>query len=368
MDHFTLSAKGISVTLDLAVGHLVELAVERDGRTVKPLHRAPWIEETLPDGISPGLARLSGDFLCAPFSASDVEAAPAHGWTANSDWVAVKSGPIEGGFRASFRLKRKVMGASVTKVLTLRDEHAFLYQEHLFSGGSGAISMAHHVMTAMADGGKLACSAKRFAMSTPDPLEPDPERGRYGLLYPGRSSSLSAFPTADGDTANLLDYPLGDGEEDFVTLVERYGTGLGWTALSRNAEQDVVLTLKNRWTFPVTMLWYSNGGRDYAPWNGRHRGVLGIEDGRASPLGHAASIGENALRKADIDTSFDLDPNETVRVRHALGALPLSGDSPRVAGLSAENGVMTLTLENGVTGQFLFDDGFLVSYIPGTGF
>ena len=50
---------------------------------------------------------------------------------------------------AVFRLRRKVMGATVDKILTLRDDHPFLYQEHVFSGGSGAISVAHHPMTAM---------------------------------------------------------------------------------------------------------------------------------------------------------------------------------------------------------------------------
>ena len=72
MDELTFRARGISVTVDLAVGHLAGLTVEAGGRLLQPLHRAPWIDEPdLPEGIADGLRRLSGDFLCAPFSTSD---------------------------------------------------------------------------------------------------------------------------------------------------------------------------------------------------------------------------------------------------------------------------------------------------------
>jgi hypothetical protein len=71
MDTLTIKAKGISVTVDLTVGHLAEIVVDIDGRRLKPLHRAPWIDEpreTLPQNLPAGTVRLSGDFLCAPFS------------------------------------------------------------------------------------------------------------------------------------------------------------------------------------------------------------------------------------------------------------------------------------------------------------
>ena len=46
------------------------------------------------------------------------------------------------------------------------------------------------------------------------------------------------------------------------------------------------------------MLWFSNGGRDYPPWNGRHVGVLGIEEGRSyAAYGHAASAADNPLTR-----------------------------------------------------------------------
>ncbi|WP_457150159.1 hypothetical protein [Mesorhizobium sp. P5_C1] len=355
----TIKAKGISVSLDLTVGHIADMVVDGGGRKLKPLHRAPWIDEpreTLPKDLPEGTVRLSGDFLCAPFSRSDVEEAPLHGWPANSAWDVTDSAATNDGWRASFRLRHKVMGATVDKILTLRDDHPFLYQEHVFSGGHGAISVAHHPMTAMTGGGKLAFSPKRFAATLDDPLEPDPARGRFMLAYPARSTDLSHFPAAGGGTLDLTQYCMDDRREDFVTLVEADHGGPGWTALARQAEGDLVLVLKNPAELPITMLWLSNAGRDYAPWSGRHRGVLGIEDGRAS-VGHAASIGDNWLKREGVATAFALREGHSVSFRHVIGAMPLSGGEPPQA-VTTANGRMRLAAGSS-TWEVPFDSDFL---------
>ncbi len=360
MDTITIRAKGISVSIDLAVGHLADLAVEAGGRVLRPLHRAPWIDEprgTLPANLPGGVLRLSGDFLCAPFSLSDVEEAPLHGWPANSAWDLVDDSPLADGRRAVFRLRRKVMGATVEKVLVLRDGHPFLYQEHAFIGGAGAVSVAHHAMTAMRDGGRLAFSPKRLAATSDEPLEPDPARGRFVLAYPARAHDLSRFPAADGGTVDLTDYRMDSRHEDFVTLVEADHDGPGWTAVARRAENDLVLVLKNPAELPVTMLWFSNGGRDYAPWSGRHIGVLGIEDGR-SAVGHAASLGDNWLKRESVPTAFTLAEGRAVSFRHVIGAVPRAGREPP-ASLAAEAGRMRLSAADGATRDIPFDGAFL---------
>jgi hypothetical protein len=360
MDTVTIAARGISVSLDLAVGHIAKMAIEADGRILEPLHRAPWIEEpreTQPPGLPEGVIRLSGDFLCAPFSVADVEKAPLHGWPANSPWAVVESAAIEGGWRATFRLTRTVMGATVEKTLTLRDGHPFLYQEHAFVGGQGAISVAHHTMTVMKDGGRLAFSPKRVAATPADATEPDPARGRYLLAYPARTHDLAAFPAAAGGTTDLTDYRMDRRHEDFVTLVEAGHGGPGWTAVARRAEKDLVLVLKNPADLPVTMLWISNGGRDYAPWNGRHRGVLGIEDGRAA-IGHAASLGDNWLKREGVPTAFDLAEGRRIAFRQVVGAVPLDGGEPPLS-VTVRPRHLELAFADGGTRDIPHDGGFL---------
>ena len=356
----TIKAQGISVSVDPAVGHLAALAIEADGRLLKPLHRAPWIDEPrelLPENLPEGVARLSGDFLCAPFSRSDIEQAPLHGWPANSAWDLLDSHATDNGWRAAFRLRRKVMGAMVDKILTLRDGDPFLYQEHVFTGGSGAISVAHHAMTVMAGGGRLAFSPKRLAATSDAPLEPDPARGRFLLAYPARSADPGHFPAAGGGTVDLGHYRMDRRHEDFVTLVEADHGGPGWTAVAREAEADLVLVLKNPAELPVTMLWISNGGRDYAPWNGRHRGVLGIEDGRAA-VGHAASLGDNWLKREGVATAFDLGESRSIAFRQVIGAVPLSGGRPP-RDVIAVNGRLRIVAADGPVREVPFDSDFL---------
>jgi hypothetical protein len=358
MDTVTFEAKGISVALDLTVGHIAAMRIEAGGRTLTPLHRAPWIDEPadrLPPDLPEGVVRLSGDFLCAPFSRSDVEEAPLHGWPANSGWDLLDSAATADGWRARFRLRRTVMGATVEKTLALRDHHPFLYQEHAFFGGSGAISVAHHAMTVMREGGRLAFSPKRLATTLADPLEPDPARGRYLLAYPARATDLSRFPTVDGGTPDLREDGAEPDREDFVTLVEADHGGPGWTAVAREAEADLVLVLKNPAELPVTMLWMSNGGRDYAPWSGRHRGVLGIEDGRTA-IGHAASIGDNWLKREGVATAFDLGGH--VSFRQVIGALPLAAGKPPER-ITSESGCLRLVLPDGAVREIPFDGDFL---------
>jgi len=362
MSACSFSAKGISVGVDLSVGAIAYLIIDHDGKVVRPLHRAPWIKEppdSLPPDISPGLSRLSGDFLCAPFGTSDIEPAPGHGWTANAPWTIVSSAAIAGGWLVRLRLSRPVMGATVDKVLTVRDDHPFLYQQHDFVGGEGEISVAHHPMTRMADGGRLSFSPKRFAETPANPLEPDAARGRYLFAYPAHTEDLTRLPARNGGTVDLTHYRAGDRREDFVALVEAEHGGPGWTALARTAEDDLVLVLKNPAELPVTMLWISNGGRDYAPWNGRHIGVLGIEDGRAV-AGHAASAGDNALKRQGVPTTFRLHPDRTVSFRHVLGARGLGNGATPPLRVSTEPSRLVMHFADGKEIATPFDGTFLV--------
>lgn len=358
MDSLSFAAAGISVSVDLTVGHIAALEIEREGRRLAPLHRAPWVDEpdTWPADIAAGLARLSGDFLCAPFSANDIDPAPGHGWPGNSRWEVVDSAPVEGGWRAHLRLARPVMGAVVEKLLTLRDGHPFLYQEHAFIGGEGRLPAAHHPMTRMAGRGSLSFSPKRLALTLDQPLEP----GRHALAYPARIQDLGAFPARDGGTVDLAAWPLGSRNEDFLTLIEAAHGGFGWTAVARDAEADLLLVLKDPADLPITMLWISNGGRDQAPWNGRHVGVLGVEDGRTA-VGHAASLGDNPLARLGVPTAFDLVPDGRVSFRHVIGAVPWSGRAPRSL---AADGATLVAAGEGAEAALPFDRAFLGKPAP----
>lgn len=332
----TIEAHGIRATLDLAVGHIRELMVERDGRQVAPLHSAPWLEEAHTADTPAHLQRLSGDFLCAPFGLSDVDGSPAHGWPANSAWRHLETRTVDGGRQARFELEKRVMGARVVKELTLRDDHPFLYQRHLFQGGEGAVSVGLHMMVSLPQGGHLSFSPKRFIETSTDPLEADPLKGRSALAYPARFNDLKKAPLADGGTANLSCYPFDRNHEDCVMMPEAPGRELAWGAALRHREADLVLSLKRPEDFPSTLLWMSNGGRYYSPWNSRHRGVLGMEEVRTYLLaGHTASIEPNDYSEQGIPTSISLTPSGEIDLRQAIGIMPVPAGWDRVTEVEA---------------------------------
>ena len=358
-----IQAAGVALTVDLAVGHIRGFTVEAGGRRLTPLHTAPWVDDPAimdDPAIQPNLKYLSGDFFCAPFAANDVElGAPSHGWPANSPWRVLDEERSGGRVSARFELEKPVMGARLTKEITLRDGHPFAYERHAFTGGSGAVSAASHAMTHFASAGRLSFSPKAFAELPETPQETDPARGRSLFAAGKRFIDLGELPLADGTTADLHRYPVAEGHEDFVMLVEAAGSPLGWAAAVRPDAGDIMLSLKNPADFPVTFLWFSNGGRFYPPWNGRHLGVLGIEEGRAySAYGHAASVAPNPLSEAGIPTSLALSPEGSVAVRHVIGGVPLPEGWSRVVDIHRDGDKLVIKGDGGEA-EVPFDGEFL---------
>ncbi len=338
-----------AVAVDPKVGNLRALTFQAGDRTLSPLHAAPWLDEpaqALPADLSPVERHLSGDFLCAPFGGTDDPDIPPHGWPANSTWSLTARSPGA----ASFVLDRPVFGATVRKTVRLSIDAPLLYQTHTFEGGTGETTFAHHPMVRLERGGRLFLSPKRLAISDESVLEPGRNRIAAGI----QSSDLTALASADGGTVDLTRLPIGDRSEDFIALIEADGSGLGWTAIIREAEDDIVFVLKDPAVMPLTMLWHSNAGRDYAPWNGRHTGVIGIEDGRAAGAGGMnAARGDNPIRAAGVPTTIKLSEGVTHTIVHVIGSVPREGwtrvDAIAVSGdtltLRGDGGARTLALD-----------------------
>jgi hypothetical protein len=346
MDRFhTLALGHNKVVLDTAVGHIRSLEIEADGRTIAPLHTAPWVGDGPIDPNSvtaPVEQALSGDFLCAPFCANDIEDGPIHGWPANAPWGVAGVKADTASATAEYTLSRDVLRAKVTKTLAFRAGEPFLYMTHSFAGGTGHIPIGHHAMIRVSGTAALSFSPKRVFFTPDGAPEPDPKRGRSLFTYPATGDDPSKVPLADGGTVDMATYPVAQRHEDIVSLAEAADSTVGWTAAVRDAEDDIVLLIKDARVFPCTNLWMSNGGRDYAPWNGRHIGVLGLEDTRSyGTAGHRASINPNPLSDAGTPTSFAL--NTSPVLRYAVGAIPRPPGWTRIANLEPSGDMLVLT-------------------------
>lgn len=325
-----IKAHGIRFGFDARTGQLDGFTVEDQGRTIAPLHRAPWVgtDEAMPPGEAPLMATLGGDFFCAPFGSSE-GGSSLHGWPANSRWAVVAESA--GLLRAV--LGRPVMGATLVKELSVLDGHPFVYQRHVFIGGTGRLPVSNHANLSLPNGGLIRTSPKSAWETPPTPQESDPARGRSGLRYPARSQDPRSFPGVEGPV-DLTRYPWFPQHEDFVVGIEARGHRLGWTAVTRRAEGDLYLSLRNAHELPMSMFWHSNGGRDYPPWSGRHFGCLGVEEGAADHMlgvpGEADLSGPGALT---------LTPSGLTEVRHVIGAIAWPSGEPVADITPTETGI-----------------------------
>jgi hypothetical protein len=333
--------------IDPAVGNIPLWQVS--GR--HPLHAAPWRDEPEVQD-APGIAlvdkRLAGDFFCMPFGRDDVHPEhPIHGPTANAPWDLVAQDVAV----ARFAHSTGVLGAHVTKEVRLVGP--CLLQTHVIEGGSGEVTFAHHPMARMAEGGRLSFSPKRATLT-----DPAPQHAGHNLWSLKQLRGDLHLDCDDGSQWDLRTYPAGHVVEDFCILAEARGRTLGWTCLMRNAEDDLLLVLKDVRTMPVTMLWISNGARDFAPWNGRHRGVLGIEDGCAmGGEGLRAARAENRLTAMGVPTVIALGPRHVIR--HAMVSLPRPPGWSELREVRLAKGTLTLTEMGGGTVSVPFPEGHL---------
>ena len=352
-ERLRLCVADAGVEIDPARGVLTGLWFETDvvaqggagaRRRIAPLHRAHWVGEPVPEGLAPVERGLEGDFLSAPFGRDDLQpGGPIHGPAANSRWEVLDHRETAEAALLRLCLQAPVRGAVLEKELRLFAGTPFLFQTHRIHGGEGALSLAHHPMLRFAGGGRLCFSAKRAAL-TASRVEPG-----HRLQPAARGTDLQALPGVAGplDLGGFPDWP--PGHEDFLTLVEAPGARLGWTAALRRAERDLVLVLKDPARLPVTMLWLSNGGRQAAPWDGRHLGVIGIEDACAAgdEGNRAAASGANRIAAEGVATALPLAPGRSHVTFQAIGALPLPAGWTGVAEVAAGGGRLTIRPEGG---------------------
>jgi hypothetical protein len=296
--------------------HLDDVAFVVGGFTVRPMHTSPWEHEALPADLEPILRVLRGDFLCAPFGASDVLPTErrSHGLPANGTWrLATQSAQA-----LELTLDGDVMGATITGRYEVKSGHAVVYQRHIVAGGSGRIPIAHHAMLKAEPPLRLAFGPHVWA-GTPGTAPETPPDGRSILRYPQEIVDLTRGQLADGGPADLTSYPFAEGHEDLWMVATDGTSPFGWTAAT-SPEGWVWFAIKDCRVLPATVLWLSNGGRSYAPWSSRHRHVIGIEEARSYfASGHAASIADNPLSRRGIPTAFDLAPERRIVINYLFG-------------------------------------------------
>jgi hypothetical protein len=97
-------------------------------------------------------------------------------------------------------------------------------------------------------------------------------------------------------------------------------------------QRYVWFAIKDPRVLASTILWHSNGGRHYPPWNGRHRRVLGLEEVTSYfHFGLAESAAPNPVSRSGVPTVVQLNPDHPLAVNYVMGvaAVPRGFDVVR---------------------------------------
>jgi hypothetical protein len=353
----------MNVTFDITRvgGHLGPVRFHLGRHIVEPFSTAPWCGQPEADKLIPLLRVLRGDFFALPFGAGPAwrgEAHPPHGESANATWKV----PLATSGRLVATLRTRVRAGQITKMIEARLGETNLYQSHVLTGFTGEMSLGHHAMLDFTRNGpgRIATSKVRLAQVLPVPFE-NPVQGGYTCLKTGAwFRRLAHVPLAAGGHADLTRYPAREGFDDLVMLQHQDAADFAWTAVVFPEKKFIWFSLKNPAHLASTILWHSNGGRHYPPWNGRYRGVLGVEDVTAYfHLGLAASVQANPWKQKGVPTSLALGRRESTRIPYIMGVAPLTDGFDTVRTIERTATGIRLTAASGTRIEHAVDTTFL---------
>jgi hypothetical protein len=328
-----------------------------DGRKVSPYALAPWLPSEV-DAATPVLLReLRGDFFCFPFGPQ--AEGPPHGETANASWELLERSAAA----LVLGLDARDTGARVVKTLSLRAGETAVYIEHKISGAEGRFNYGTHPIL------DFSGVAEREARISTSPIAwgsvypgvfSDPHDGAFGALLPGAEfETLEAVPLASGGATDVSRYPARAGSDDLVMVANDPAHGpFAWTAAL--VDGYVWFCLKNPRDFPATLLWLSNGGRLAAPWNGRHRCRLGLEEVCSHFSDGVETSRRDLLAARGLATSRQFTPDETVRLAVVQAVAAVPGGFGRVVAITAGAAGVSVEGEFGATVEVPLDWQFVL--------
>lgn len=319
-------------------GMLAPVQFDMGDRVIQPFSVAPWCDESIdaPEVIQ----ALRGDFFCLPFGNDEApflgETHPLHGEPANGEWQFDNVS----GSTLDLVFESKVRPSKTYK--TVRCGDGVVYHRNTVLGLNGPMCYGLHAMLAFNSPGLLAFSSVLHPQVFPGQFENAAQGGYSCLAIDHPFRSLEFAPLAAGGTTDLTSYPAREGYEDLVQFAADPVERLAWAAVTFQEERYAYFQLKNSRVLNSTLLWFSNGGRHYAPWSGRHRGVLGIEEVTSYfHLGLRGSVSPNTFQAEGVKTFRDCHPSDPLDVRSIFGVLDVPEGFERVAAVvPSSNGVV----------------------------
>ncbi|MGI5920066.1 MAG: hypothetical protein ACOX8N_10560 [Christensenellales bacterium] len=290
-------------------GGMVTGEFDLGGKWVNPFYSHPWPEYTGGDL----LGFLKGDFVCVPFGNKSCSPIPGyaaeeafsekeypHGYSSNGKWELQRcsgdSAEVVIRYTDSVvdRVEREIAFLDGKKGISIKNRVAVKENTRLPIG-------AHPIFRLPEKPGMAKLTVPKTDLIHTYPVKTD----ETSILKTNATASdIRSMPLAEGGSIDLTSLPLAQHTEEVLMLA---GAAEGRVCLE-NYEEGYRAVLEFDYVkVPNFLLWISNRGRQFAPWNGCNL-CLGIEPVvSAFDFGTAISRSDNALAKQGVKTCVSIE-------------------------------------------------------------
>ena len=296
-----------------------------DGRAIRPFMVAPWSDHSREDWEAteaPLLKRLRGDWVCLPFGLpgkprTDLDARwlvgldanleppdPAqHGTCSNAPWRLEQAEPRA--LSMSFTPDARLPISRIERRYVVADGKPDIRVEtRVVARASCELQWGVHPTFRLPETPgtfEIAFGGKVKVLTYPGVFE----KGVSRVAHAQVCDSLEAVPMLDGGTQSFASLPLPFDDEELILVAGHNGEA----RLTNRAEGYRVVMEWDPDVFPGVLLWVSNRGRRFPPWNGRFLG-LGVEPVCAPfDLGYAHAVNpKSPMRALGVPTATRFSP------------------------------------------------------------
>jgi len=310
-----------------------------DNRAVQPFSVAPWIQDpkALLDTIPPILQNMRGEWPCVPFgvpelrtdlptewlqgldSVESINDAFVHGFSANHVWTDLSTSSQEVALAIEYPSGHPVR--KLSRNISVSNNNRLDFDLVIETDGPVDLPIGlHSVFKLPSTTGRAKLVVDSFQRAHTFPVAVEANRS---ILEPNRQvADLERVLRLDGRSVDLTRLPLADHTEELVLLELSEGT-----VKLQNYDElyEVVFTWDIK-QFPSCLLWISNCGREFYPWNKRFQ-AIGIEPiAAAFDLGviHSRNV-SSPLQKMAIKTSCSLTGHDRFSYQIAVNSIGAQG-------------------------------------------
>jgi hypothetical protein len=297
-----------------------------DGRSVAPFQIAPWASEKDWPELPGILRRLRGEWPCVPFG-SDADRPAQDGWPASQASKTVDQFPH--GYSANNAWQfQEATTSSVSLFISYPSTHPIVSLERRVSPDPNALAIDFELVVNVRRDCELPIGLHpcfRLPVA-PGAMVVDVHPAKGAATFPIAADESSIFerglfldrwnevPLRDGSILDVSRVPLPRPTEEILQLLDVPGKASLW-----NTDEGYRVQLSwNPEHYPSALLWFSNRGRQMAPWNGRHL-ALGVEPICAAfDLGPQISASDNPISRRGVSTARKFLAGEQFVTRYRI--------------------------------------------------